>query len=85
MKPMALGNDEPMRRKSPTVPSLVVSDERELEAERTRLCGLIDRFAAAGPQSCTTHPHSFFERLNLQEWAILMSKHLDHHLWQFGA
>jgi hypothetical protein len=85
VKPMALGNDEPMRRNSPTVPSLVVSDERELEAERTRLCGLIDRFVAAGPEGCTTHPHSFFGRLNPQEWAILMYKHLDHHLRQFGA
>jgi len=85
VKPMVLGNDEPMRRNSPTVPSLVVSDERELEAERTRLRGLIDRFAAAGPQGCTTHPHSFFGRLNPQEWAILMYKHLDHHLRQFGV
>jgi Protein of unknown function (DUF1569) len=85
VKPMVLGNDEPMRRNSPTVPSLVVSDERELEAERTRLCGLVDRFVAAGPQGCTTHPHSFFGRLNPQEWAILMYKHLDHHLRQFGA
>ena len=85
VKPMALGNDEPMRRNSPTVPSLVVSDERELDAERTRLCGLIDRFVAGGPQGCTTHSQSFFGRLNPQEWAILMYKHLDHHLRQFGA
>ena len=85
VKPMALGNDDPMKRNSPTVPSLVVSDERELETERTRLCGLIDRFTTAGPQGCTTHPHSFFGRLNPQEWAILMYKHLDHHLRQFGA
>src|SRR6476469_5013772 len=85
VKPMALGNDDPMKRNSPTVPSLVVSDERELETERTRLCSLIDRFTTAGPQGCTTHPHSFFGRLNPQEWAILMYKHLDHHLRQFGA
>jgi len=55
VKPMALGNDEPMRRN-------VVRDERDLGAERERLCGLIDRFAAAGPEGCTTHPHSFFGR-----------------------
>ena len=85
VKPMALGNDEPMRRNSPTVKGLVVSDERDLEAERKRLCGLIDRFAAAGPGSCTTHPHSFFGRLTPQEWAVLMYKHLDHHLRQFGV
>jgi hypothetical protein len=46
---------------------------------------LIDRFAAAGPQGCTTHPHAFFGSLTPDEWAILMYKHLDHHLRQFGA
>jgi hypothetical protein len=83
VKPMALGNDEPMRRNSPTVKDLVVQDERDLGRERERLCGLIDRFAAAGPAGCTTHPHSFFGRLTPEEWATLMYKHLDHHLRQF--
>jgi hypothetical protein len=85
IKRLALGNDEPMRRNSPTVPELVVADARELDAERQRLCGLIDRFAAAGAAGCTTHPHSFFGRLTPREWAVLMYKHLDHHLRQFGA
>lgn len=85
VKPMVLGNDDPMRRNSPTMPGLVVSDERHLDTERTRLCALIDRFAAGGAQGCTSHPHSFFGRLNPQEWAILMYKHLDHHLRQFGV
>jgi hypothetical protein len=85
VKPLALGNDEPMRRNSPTVPGLVMADERNLATERERLNGLIDRFAAAGPDGCTTHPHSFFGRLTPQEWAILMYKHLDHHLRQFGV
>jgi LPS sulfotransferase NodH len=46
---------------------------------------MIDRFVAAGPKGCTTHPHSFFGRLTAEEWAILMYKHLDHHLRQFGV
>ena len=85
VKPKALGNDEPMRRNSTTVKDLVVQDERDLGTERERLCGLIDRFAAAGPEGCTTHPHSFFGRLTPEEWATLMYKHLDHHLRQFGV
>jgi hypothetical protein len=85
VKPLALGNDEPMRRNSPTVKELVVQDERDLGTERERLCELIDRFAASGPEGCTTHPHSFFGRLTPEEWATLMYKHLDHHLRQFGV
>jgi len=85
IKPLVFGNDKPMRRNSPTVEGLVVTDDRDLGTERERLCGLIDRFAAAGPTGCTTHPHSFFGRLTPEEWAILMYKHLDHHLRQFGV
>jgi hypothetical protein len=85
VKPLALRNDEPMRRNSPTAKDLVVQDERDLRTERERLCGLIDRFATAGPRGCTEHPHSFFGRLTPAEWATLMYKHLDHHLRQFGV
>jgi len=85
VKPKVLGNDEPLRRNSSTLEGLVVQDVRDLGAERDRLCGLIDRFAAAGPKGCITYPHSFFGRLAPDEWATLMYKHLDHHLRQFGV
>jgi hypothetical protein len=85
IKPMVLRDDQPMRKNSPTVKSLVTADERDLATERARLAGLIERFATAGPKGCTTHPHSFFGRLTPEEWAILMYKHLDHHLRQFGV
>jgi hypothetical protein len=85
VKPLALGNDEPMKRNSPTVPGFKVTDDRDFRAEQQRLCALIDRFVAAGPAGCTTHPHGFFGRLTPEEWAVLMYKHLDHHLRQFGA
>jgi uncharacterized protein DUF1569 len=85
VKPKVLGNDELMRQNAPTVKGLVVQDKRDLGTERERLCGLIDRFAAVGPEGCTTHPHSFFGRLTPEEWATLMYKHLDHHLRQFGV
>jgi hypothetical protein len=85
IKPKVLGNDEPFRRNSPTVEGLVVADERSLTRERERLYMMIDRFVLAGPPGCTDHPHSFFGPLKPEEWAILMYKHLDHHLRQFGV
>jgi hypothetical protein len=85
IKSKALGNDEPMRRNSPTVKVLVVKDDRDFGAERTRLSGLVERFAATGPTGCTEHPHAFFGKLTPAEWAELTYKHLDHHLRQFGA
>ena len=85
IKPKALGDDAPMRRNSPTVPEIIVPNEPGFATEKERLIASLEKFAAAGPQGCTSHPHAFFGRLAPDEWAILMYKHVDHHLRQFGA
>jgi hypothetical protein len=85
IKRLALGNDAPMRKNTPTIPGAQVVDQRDLQGERQRLLALIDRFVAAGRTGMTTHPHSFFGRLTPDEWGVLSYKHLDHHLRQFGV
>ena len=85
IKKKALEDDDPMRRNSPTVPGFVIEGERDFVAERQRLIGLIDRAMTVGPKGCSTHPHSFFGHLTNEQWGILMFKHLDHHLRQFGV
>ncbi len=85
VKPMVFKDDAPMRRNSPTTKDLIVREDRNLDLEREKLRALIDRFCQAGPPGCTTRPHSFFGRLTPEEWAVLMYKHLDHHLRQFGV
>jgi Protein of unknown function (DUF1569) len=85
VKRLALSDDKPMVRNSPTAPELVVADERNFDVERARVAALVDQFAAAGPAGCTTRPHAFFGSLTPDEWGALMYKHLDHHLRQFGV
>jgi hypothetical protein len=85
VKPMVFRNEDPLRKNSPTAGSLIVSDERDLGKERERLSGLIDKFVVGGAAGCTKNPHSFFGKMTPEEWAILMYKHLDHHLRQFGV
>jgi Protein of unknown function (DUF1569) len=85
IKPMALKDDAPMRKNSPTAPIFIVKGEPDFEAAREQLLKAIDEFAAAGPAGCTAHPHAFFGRLKPDEWAGLMYKHVDHHLRQFGV
>jgi hypothetical protein len=82
---LALGNERPLKRESPTAPDLVVRNQPQFEVERARLSGLVERFAAGGPSKVTSHPHTFFGRLTPAQWSELMYKHLDHHLRQFGA
>ncbi|MGH9482202.1 MAG: DUF1569 domain-containing protein [Terriglobales bacterium] len=78
-------NESPLRKNTPTAKSLIVADERDLNQERERLSRLIDKFAAGDAAWCTKSPHPFFGKMTSEEWAILMYKHLDHHLRQFGA
>lgn len=85
VKPMVFRNEDPIRKNSPTAKSLIISGERDLGQEKDRLSALVDRFASGGPATCTTNPHSFFGKLTPEEWSILMYKHLDHHLRQFGV
>ena len=85
VKSKVVRNSEPLRKNTPTAKELVVKEDRELSQEQQRLCALVDRFTQAGPQGCTKHPHTFFGRMTPDEWAILMYKHLDHHLRQFGV
>ena len=75
----------PFRRNAQSDKSMIIRDDRDFEGERQRLCGLLDRFQAGGPEGCTRHPHSFFGRLTPIEWAMFMYVHLDHHLQQFGV
>ncbi len=84
VKSAALRDERPMVRDSPTSRELVVVEPGDFDAEHARLRSLIDRFSAAGPAGCTSHPHAFFGSLSPNQWAILMYKHLDHHLRQFG-
>ncbi len=85
IKPSLLGSDEGFRRNSATLRELRVRGEYDLDAERVRLRALIDRFVSGGPSACTSHPHPLFGSLSPAEWAVLMYKHLDHHLRQFGV
>lgn len=79
-----MANDDPLRRNTPTAPTMRVAEQQDIDRERKRLLNLVDRFSS-GPTACTTHPHTFFGPMKPQEWAILMYKHLDHHLRQFGV
>jgi hypothetical protein len=85
IKRAVLRDDKPMMRDSPTVDELLTEDNRDFEIEQARVGSLLGRFAATGPAGCTSHPHAFFGPLTPDEWGILMYKHLDHHLRQFGG
>ncbi len=84
MKTSVLG-EKPFSKNAPTDPAFVMSDPRDFAKEKTRLATVVSRFGEAGPSAADGRVHSFFGRLRGDEWGVLMHKHLDHHLRQFGA
>lgn len=83
-KRSALG-PKPFGKGLPTDKSFVVKDPREFQRERDGLTARLDALARGGPSAFTDHPHIFFGPLTPPEWDLLMWKHVDHHLRQFGA
>jgi hypothetical protein len=77
--------EEPFTKNSPTDPAFVVADARDFAAEKARLERSIERFRERGASEAAKATHSFFGKLSGEEWGVLMWKHLDHHLRQFGA
>ena len=81
----SLLGEKPFSKNSPTDPSFVVTDPRDFARERARLVEIVRRFGEEGASAADGRMHSFFGRLKGDEWGVLMYKHLDHHLRQFGA
>ena len=84
IKSLVLG-PKPFSRNAPTAPSFVVSDARDFVRERDRLVESVNLLAGRGPVKAAGAVHTFFGPLSGDEWGILVYKHLDHHLRQFGA
>jgi hypothetical protein len=76
---------KPFSRNSPTDPTFVVADERDFAQEKARLVGLINRLVERGKTAAASETHPFFGKLSGEEWGLLMYKHIDHHLQQFGG
>ena len=81
----SLLGEKPFGKNSPTDPAFIVTGEKDFAAEKQRLTRLVHTFCGNGPEKASTHTHSFLGRLRGEEWGVMMYKHIDHHLRQFGA
>jgi hypothetical protein len=68
-----------------THPGFVVRDYRVFEEEREKLLALLERIEKGGSSAISREPHPFFGVMTPHEYDMLQSKHLDHHLRQFGV
>ena len=75
----------PFPKNVPTAPELLVRSPRGWNADVADLQALVDRFVARGSESTPWVDHPAFGRLSRRAWGVLVYRHMDHHLRQFGA
>jgi hypothetical protein len=73
------------QKNSPTAKEFIITENLDLETEKANLIALFSTFATAGTAVIKDLQHPFWGKLTIEEWDLLMYKHLDHHLRQFGV
>jgi len=76
---------KPYRKNIRTAPEFLITDERNFETERKRLIAHLEKTQKLGPEHFNSKDSHAFGPLTDKEWNTLFSKHLDHHLRQFGV
>jgi hypothetical protein len=77
--------EKPYKRNGQTAPEFKITDSRQFELEKKRLIDYITRTQQLGEKYFDGRESHSFGVLTIQEWNNLFSKHLDHHLTQFGV
>jgi hypothetical protein len=75
----------PFPKSVPTAPELIVAATPNAWARDVGdLQAALDRFIARGPEARWVD-HPTFGRLSAGQWGVLVYRHVDHHLRQFGV
>lgn len=81
----AVVGPKPYPKNGKTAPQFIISDERDFETEKSRLIAYMTKTKDLGEAHFDGKESHSFGALTTQEWNVMFSKHLDHHLRQFGV
>jgi hypothetical protein len=73
----------PWPKGAPTAPELRQFTATDWDESRRRFKRTFDLVAERGPRGSFA-PHPLFGNLSPRAWGVLMYRHIDHHLRQFG-
>jgi len=77
--------EKPYKKNSRTAPEFIIEGGKDFEAEKKRLVDYISKTQELGGDHFDGKDNRGFGKLTKTEWNNLFSKHLDHHLTQFGV
>lgn len=81
----AVVNEKPYKKNGQTAPEFIIKNSRDFETEKKRLIEYITKTEKLGESHFDGKESLSFGILTKQEWSNMLSKHLDHHLTQFGV
>ncbi len=84
IKPMVVGA-KPYKKNGPTAPEFKIVDQREFEAEQSRLIESLSLAQERGADFFEQLESPSFGPMSAKEWSNTFFKHTDHHLQQFGV
>ena len=74
----------PFPKSAPTAPELLVRAPGDFAADCAELNRRLDEVVRAGP-AALSREHPAFGTMNARRWGVLIYRHMDHHLRQFGV
>ena len=78
-----LGNANPLKRNTPTIPSLIIKETAgDFEAEKKLWISNIEKYAGFDNENFR---HVFFGKMTKEQIGQMVYKHIDHHLRQFNT
>jgi hypothetical protein len=78
-------SEKPYKKNGQTAPEFIIKDSRKFDTEKNRLIDYINKTQQFGENHFDGKESHSFGVLTKQEWNNMFSKHLDHHLTQFGV
>lgn len=84
-KNTVIGENKPYKRNIPTAPIFKITEPKDFEVEKKRLIDHLKKTQELGASHFNGLKNPAFGDLTDRQWNTLFSKHLDHHLQQFGV
>jgi hypothetical protein len=78
-------NEKPYKHNGLTAPQFIIKDSRNFDTEKKRLIDYLNKTQQLGENHFNGKESHSFGALTKEEWSNMFSKHLDHHLTQFGV
>lgn len=78
-------NGAEFKKNSPTVKEFIAKGDYNFEEVKSGLIERINTFSEQKENAIKNPKHPFFGKMSHEEWSKLQTKHLEHHLTQFGV